>query len=314
MAAALAQRVAADEHPRPGDQAAADRLLHAPISAPGVPDGGESLAQRLADHRPGCVGQQAGRIGPALRGQVHLNRADVDVGGCTWLVAVGCGPTPRPPKHWAAAPDRQPSCGPCPGPRRTRTDQAADDRRLSVTGPRGRAQNGPEPAPQYGHGSTGPGAARAATAGSSPRDRREVGRRGEAGITAGPVRGPGQSALPGSSLKRGRHLAADRVPDAVPPRPAPRLGDGRTHPRAPLGLRPVRPGADTMAAPHPPGHEGAVVDDVPHPAPRCGRHPVTGRARLTCVSTRGHAPSAFSGTARRSSCGSASRLSELIGR
>ena len=36
-----------------------------------------------------------------------------------------------------------------------------------------------------------------------------------------------------------------------------------------------------MAAPHPPGHEGAVVDDVSHPAARCGRHPVSGRTRVT---------------------------------
>jgi hypothetical protein len=47
-----------------------------------------------------------------------------------------------------------------------------------------------------------------------------------------------------------RHLAADR----------------RTHPRALLRIRPVRSGAGTMAAPHPSGHPGAVVDDVPHPA------------------------------------------------
>ena len=61
----------------------------------------------------------------------------------------------------------------------------------------------------------------------------------------------------------------------------PRLADGRTHPRAPLRLRPVRSGADTMAAPHPPGHPGAVVDDVPDPAARRGRRPVSGRTRVT---------------------------------
>ena len=85
-----------------------------------------------------------------------------------------------------------------------------------------------------------------------------------------------------AAVRRGRRrLAADRVPDAVPPRPAPRLADGRTHPRAPLRLRLVRSGADTMAAPHPCGHAGAVVDDVPHPAARRGRPPVSGRTRLT---------------------------------
>ena len=55
-----------------------------------------------------------------------------------------------------------------------------------------------------------------------------------------------------AAVRRGRrHLAAGRVPDAVPLRPAPRLADGRTGPRAPLRLRLVRSGADTMAAPHP---------------------------------------------------------------
>jgi hypothetical protein len=80
MAAALAQRVPADEHPRSGDQTAIDRLLHAPVSAARIPDGGKSLVQRLADHRRGRVGQQAGRIVPALLGKVHLNRADMDMG------------------------------------------------------------------------------------------------------------------------------------------------------------------------------------------------------------------------------------------
>ena len=36
-----------------------------------------------------------------------------------------------------------------------------------------------------------------------------------------------------------------------------------------------------MAAPHPCGHAGAVVDDVSHPAARRGRHPVSGRTRPT---------------------------------
>ena len=46
------------------------------------------------------------------------------------------------------------------------------------------------------------------------------------------------------AVRRGqRRLAADRLPDAVPPRPAPRLGERRTHPRAPLRIRPVRSGA-----------------------------------------------------------------------
>jgi DNA oxidative demethylase len=36
-----------------------------------------------------------------------------------------------------------------------------------------------------------------------------------------------------AAVRRGqRHLVADRVPDAVPPRPTPRLADGRTYPRA----------------------------------------------------------------------------------
>ena len=36
-----------------------------------------------------------------------------------------------------------------------------------------------------------------------------------------------------------------------------------------------------MAAPHPSGHEGAVVDDVSHPAARHSRPAVSGRTRLT---------------------------------
>ena len=60
---------------------------------------------------------------------------------------------------------------------------------------------------------------------------------------------------------------------------APRLGDGRTHPRVPLRVPSVRSGAGTMAAPHPCGHAGAVVDDVPHPAARCSRHTVSGSTR-----------------------------------
>jgi uncharacterized protein YggU (UPF0235/DUF167 family) len=36
-----------------------------------------------------------------------------------------------------------------------------------------------------------------------------------------------------------------------------------------------------MAAPHPPGHAGAVVNDVPHPAARRGRRPVSGQTHLT---------------------------------
>jgi len=35
-----------------------------------------------------------------------------------------------------------------------------------------------------------------------------------------------------------------------------------------------------MAAPHPAGHPRAMVDDVPHPATRRGRPPVSGRTRL----------------------------------
>ena len=111
-----------------------------------------------------------------------------------------------------------------------------------------------------------------------------------------------------AAVRRGRrHLAADRVPDAVPPRPDPRLADGRTRPRTPLRLRPVRPGADTMAAPHPRGHAGAMVDDVPHPAARHGRHPVSGRTRPRARPPPGGAPSAWSRAARRCSCGSVSR-------
>ena len=57
-------------------------------------------------------------MGTAL---AHMLRADAEADGC------------------AGQPDRtsQPSCGPCPGPRRTRTDQAADGRRRTGTGPRG---------------------------------------------------------------------------------------------------------------------------------------------------------------------------------
>ena len=96
-----------------------------------------------------------------------------------------------------------------------------------------------------------------------------------------------------AAVRRGRRrLAADRVPDAVPPRPAPRLGDGRAHPRATLRIPPVRSGAGTMAAPHPSGHTGAVVDDVPDPAARCSRPTVSGhmRKQLTVhVHARAHA-------------------------
>jgi hypothetical protein len=53
------------------------------------------------------------------------------------------GPTPTPPIRRTAGPDHQPSCGPCPGPRRTRTDQTADDRLLTGTGPRGRTRTVP---------------------------------------------------------------------------------------------------------------------------------------------------------------------------
>jgi hypothetical protein len=102
---------------------------------------------------------------------------------------------------------------------------------------------------------------------------------------------PGQRsgrACPQSQRGR-RHFAAGRVPDAVPPRPAPCVADGRAHPRASLCLRPVRSGADTMAAPHPCGHAGAVVDDVPRPAARRGRHPVN---RGTQLAVRVHARAA----------------------
>jgi len=50
---------------------------------------------------------------------------------------------------------------------------------------------------------------------------------------------------------------------------------------APLRVRPVRPGAGTMAAPHPSSHQGAVVDDASHPAAPQGQHAVSGRTRLT---------------------------------
>ena len=87
-----------------------------------------------------------------------------------------------------------------------------------------------------------------------------------------------------AAVPRGqRRLAADRLPDAVPPQQAPRLGDGRTHPRVPLRVPSVRSDAGTMEAPHPSSHAGAVVDDVPHPAARCSRHAVSGctRKRMT---------------------------------
>ena len=47
-----------------------------------------------------------------------------------------CAPTPRLLMHQAAGPDRQPCCGPCPGPRRTTPDRAADGGRSTGTGPR----------------------------------------------------------------------------------------------------------------------------------------------------------------------------------
>jgi hypothetical protein len=93
--------------------------------------------------------------------------------------------TPRPPIRRTAGPDSQPSCGPCPGPGRTRTDQAAEDRRLTGTGPRGRtrqvrARTITRP---WDH-RTWP-AVRLTTDGSGLRGRPGAGRSGEAGITAG---------------------------------------------------------------------------------------------------------------------------------
>jgi hypothetical protein len=48
-----------------------------------------------------------------------------------------CAPTLTQTIRRTAGPDHQPSCGPCPGPQRTKTDQTADDRMLTGTGPRG---------------------------------------------------------------------------------------------------------------------------------------------------------------------------------
>lgn len=45
-----------------------------------------------------------------------------------------CAPTLRPPAHRTAGPDHQSSCGPCPGPQKTRRDQAGGDRRRTGVG------------------------------------------------------------------------------------------------------------------------------------------------------------------------------------
>ena len=52
----------------------------------------------------------------------------------------------------------------------------------------------------------------------------------------------------------------------------------------------------------------AVVDDVPHPAARRGRPPVSGRTRLTVRVHPKARTERLEWTARRSSCGSASLL------
>jgi hypothetical protein len=83
-----------------------------------------------------------------------------------------------------------------------------------------------------------------------------------------------------AAVRRGqRHLAAGRVPDTVPPRPAPRLGDGRTHPRARSAYVLSGPRGHN-GSPTSPGPGGGVVDDVPDPAARCGRPTVSGRAQI----------------------------------
>jgi hypothetical protein len=94
--------------------------------------------------------------------------------------AYAAGPTPRPPTHRTTGSDYQPSCGPCPGPRRTKTDRTAGGRRLTGTGRRGGTRTVPR---QHHNTAGGPrdlGVAHRTGDGSGPCDRPEAGRSGEA--------------------------------------------------------------------------------------------------------------------------------------
>jgi hypothetical protein len=75
----------------------------------------------------GTVARHHDRVLPAGPGPGH--------GGPPWPTC--CAPTLTQTIRRTAGPDHQPSCGPCPGPQRTKTDQTADDRMLTGTGPRG---------------------------------------------------------------------------------------------------------------------------------------------------------------------------------
>src|SRR5215469_820828 len=79
MPAALAERVTADEHARPRNQASIDRLFHAPVGAACIANGGEPLVEGFLDRLPDLVGHQACWIGPALGTQVDVECAHVDM-------------------------------------------------------------------------------------------------------------------------------------------------------------------------------------------------------------------------------------------
>jgi len=59
--------------------------------------------------------------------------------------------------HRIAGPGSRPSCGPCSGPRRTRTDRATGRPAADRDRPVKRDQDGPAAGPQRGGGITGPG-------------------------------------------------------------------------------------------------------------------------------------------------------------
>ena len=99
-----------------------------------------ACSSRVIEHQSirtnSCSHESAyrGVNGYSPRAAVPLRSTDSKCSTCS---------APTPPIRRTAGPDSQPSCGPCPGPGRIRTDQAAEDRRLTGTGPRGRTRQVP---------------------------------------------------------------------------------------------------------------------------------------------------------------------------
>ena len=78
MAACLAQRLARDEHARPGDEPLFDRLRQAEIGAAGVADRGEAAAQHALQYGARLVGEKGHRQ-DRQHGEVDLDGDGMDV-------------------------------------------------------------------------------------------------------------------------------------------------------------------------------------------------------------------------------------------